>query len=142
MTAAAARRSDTARGVARRRRREVLARIAAEPIDVPRLTPEELATLAAEYRDETGVVGGRLVAGNADPCGLDRLKVNFLRHRLARYEELLKGLHGGTGRAAADELLQRRVYGAIAEAYPFLAGECERQLSERAEKRMRARPST
>jgi hypothetical protein len=34
-------------------------------------------------------------------------------------------------RIAAEELLRRRVYAAITEAYPLLAQECERRLSER-----------
>ncbi|WP_427923125.1 hypothetical protein [Streptomyces sp. cg40] len=154
VTAAAARRSAAARSVAarvvaarvvaRRRRREVLTRIATEPIDVPRLAPQELAALAVEYRDRRDGAeacerpgqgplpdSGHRAAGSTDPGGLDRWKVDCLRHRLARYEELLKGLHGGAGRAAAEELLRRRVYAAIAETYPLLARECERQLSER-----------
>ncbi|WP_329247586.1 hypothetical protein OG223_14575 [Streptomyces sp. NBC_01478] len=135
VTAAAVRRSAVARLVARRRLREVLARIAAEPIDVPRLAPRELAVLAVEYRDRWDGAAGTV--GSADPGGLDRLdrldrwKVDYLRHRLAPCEELLKGLHGGAGWAAAEELLRQRVYAAIAEAYPFLAPECERQVAER-----------
>lgn len=133
VAAAAARRSAAARVAARRRRREVLARIAAEPIDVPRLAPHKLAALAVEHRDRRDEEQayerrGPLPEGAA---GLDRWKVDYLRHRLARYDELLSGLHGGAGRVAAEELLRRRVYAAIREAYPLLAQECERQLSER-----------
>jgi hypothetical protein len=133
VAAAAARRSAAARVAARRRRREVLARIAAEPIEVPRLAPHKLAALAVEHRDRRDEERayqrrGPLPEGAA---GLDRWKVDYLRHRLARYDELLSGLHGGAGRVAAEELLRRRVYAAIREAYPLLAQECERQLSER-----------
>ena len=129
VTAAAVRRSAAARVVARRRLREVLARITAEPIDVPRLAPRELAALAVEYRDRRdGALG---TVGSADPGGLDRWKVDCLRHQLARYDELLDGLYGGAGWAAGEELLRRRVYAAIAEAYPVLAREYERQLSGR-----------
>lgn len=142
VAAAAARRSAAARVAARRRRREVLARITAEPIDVPRLAPHKLAALAVEHRDRRdeerayerrGPLPEAAAArgGSADATGLDRWKVDYLRHRLARYDELLSGLHGGTGRVAAEELLRRRVYAAISEAYPLLAQECERQLPER-----------
>lgn len=120
VSAAAARRSAAARIAARRRRREVLARIAAEPIDVPRLAPQKLTALAVEHRDRQGQVPD-------DAASLDRWKVDYLLHRLARYDELLSGLHGGAGRVAAEESLRRRVYAAIAEAYPFLARECERR---------------
>jgi hypothetical protein len=139
--AAAARRSTAAKAAAQRRRREVLARIAAEPVDVPLLAPDKLAALAVEHRDhrhadrthergEHVPVPDAATVRDAVPDALDRWKVAYLRHRLTRYDELLGGLYGVTGRAAAEELLRRRVYAAIAEAYPDLAQECERQLYE------------
>lgn len=141
VSAAAARRSAAARAAALRRRREVVARIAAEPLDVPRLTAQRLAEPAAEHRDrqDTRRASGRwrhatgpAMTQNAGPrAALDRWKVDYLRHRLTRYDELLDGLHSSTGRAAAEELLHRRIYAAIAEAYPDLARECERQSGER-----------
>jgi hypothetical protein len=138
VSAAAARRSVAARDAAQRRRREVLARIAAEPIDVPRLPPDTLAALAVEHRhrrdEERGYVArghttDPAVAERADPAALDRWKVDCLRHRLTRCAELLDGLRGSAGRATAEELLRRRVYAAISEVYPDLARECERRLS-------------
>ncbi|WP_246101061.1 hypothetical protein [Streptomyces cyaneus] len=139
-SAVAARRSAAARAAALRMRREVLARIAAEPIDVPLLAPDRLAALAVEHRNrldgERALWRWRHVAtpttvDSAEPCALDRWKVDYLRHRLTRYDEILDELYGRTGRAAAEELLQRRVYAAISKAYPHLAQECERQLRER-----------
>jgi hypothetical protein len=131
VAAAAARRSAVAKAAAYRRRREVLTRIAAEPIDVPRLAPDRLATLAVEHRDRQGEERlGPAGVEDADPSALARWKVNYLRHQLTRYGELLDGLHASTGRAAAEALLRRRVYAAIEEAYPDLAQECERQLAE------------
>ncbi|MEU2285077.1 hypothetical protein ABZ614_24575 [Streptomyces sp. NPDC013178] len=141
VAAAAARRSAAARAAALRRRREVLARIAAEPLEVPRLAADRLAAAAVEHRNRrdgervgerwSQVPGPPATVESADSDALVRWKVTYLRHRLTRYDELLDGLHAGTGRAAAEELLRRRVYAAIAEAYPELAQECERRLSER-----------
>lgn len=134
VSAAAVRRSAAARVAARRRLREVLARIAAEPIDVPRLTPHRLAALAAERQGLGRLPGSPGTGGSVDPVVLDRRKVDYLLHQLSRYDELLDGLdglHWGAGRVAAEELLRRRIYAAIVEAYPLLAQECERQLSER-----------
>ncbi|MFJ3668537.1 hypothetical protein ACIPSE_19045 [Streptomyces sp. NPDC090106] len=136
VAAAAARRSAAARAVALRRRREVLARIATEPIDVPRLSPEQLTALAVDHhtrldgerarrRDEPAAAGG------VEPARLARWKVDYLCHRLTRHGELLAGLQGATGRAAAEELLTRRICAAVSEAYPELAAECERRLRER-----------
>ncbi|WP_234381776.1 hypothetical protein [Streptomyces dysideae] len=140
VAAAAARRSAGARAAALRRRRAVLARIAAEPVDMPRLAPRELAALAVEHRNRRdeeraswrrGHVAAPATVASAEPGALERWQVDYLRHRLTRYDELLAELHGSTGRAAAEELLRRRVHAAIAEAYPELAQECERQLRER-----------
>jgi len=120
VAAVTARRSATVRDAALRRRREVLARIAAEPIDVPVLAPERLAALAIEHRDRQ----------DGTPGSLDRWKVDYLRHRLARHDDLLDELSGRTGRATAERLLRHRLYAAIAQAYPELAQECEHRSRE------------
>ena len=113
---------------------------AAEPVDVPRLTPERLAAAAVEHhrsrRDRERAYGASdqvpdpATVEHTEPGALARWKVNYLRHGLTRYDELLDGLYASTGRAVAEELLRRKVYAAIAEAYPDLARECERQLRE------------
>ncbi|KMS69033.1 hypothetical protein ACM01_36595 [Streptomyces viridochromogenes] len=139
-SAAAARRSAAARAAALRRRREVLARIAAEPIEVPRPAPDRLAALAVEHRNRLdeeralwrkGHVADPATVDSAEPRALDRWKVDYLRHRMTRYDGILAELSGRTGRAAAEELLRHRIYAAISQAYPALARECERRLRER-----------
>ncbi|MEY9990544.1 hypothetical protein ABIE67_002576 [Streptomyces sp. V4I8] len=139
-SAAAARRPAAARAAALHRRREVLLRIAAEPIEVPRLAPDRLAALAVEHRNRLeeertswrwGHVPDPATVDGADPHALARWKVDYLRHRLTRYDKILDELYGRTGRAAAEELLRHRFYAAIAKAHPALARECERQLRER-----------
>ncbi|MFB8405315.1 hypothetical protein [Streptomyces sp. NPDC055912] len=55
--------------------------------------------------------------------------MSYLRHALARYEALLDGLYGETGRGEAERLLRRRLYEAIGEAYPTLAQECRRRAA-------------
>lgn len=145
VAAAATRRSGAAKAADRRRRREVRGRISAEPVDVPRLAPDRLAALAVEHhrRREAERAHGRWGPPVADPAApidgadaevdartLQRWKVDYLRRRLARYDDVLDELYGRTGRAA-EELLRRRVYAAIAGAYPDLAGECERRPRER-----------
>ncbi|MFC9847835.1 hypothetical protein ACFWFF_11625 [Streptomyces sp. NPDC060223] len=221
----AARRSDLVRAALERRRQEVLERIRAEPIDVPRLDPGKLALRAMEHRarKEYAALDGdgsmspgpiapappgpasRPTPGRTGPTAPGRpglttheptrptpreptrptppeprdrpispepadrrvspspapgegvsptdasidapgvrpqlasgghraslapWKVDYLRHRLAHYDRLLDGLPGHgrfSARATAVALLQRRILEAIAEAYPALAEECERQ---------------
>jgi hypothetical protein len=40
---------------------------------------------------------------------------------------VLDGLYGLIGRAKASQLIRERILDAIAEAYPWLVGECRRQ---------------
>ncbi|MFE0648367.1 hypothetical protein ACFVZH_07240 [Streptomyces sp. NPDC059534] len=131
---------------AERRRAAVLAAIRAEPIDVPRLPGPELERRAVRHRHaltgrspgarqpsgpRTGPPGGTAPAGpRGAPAGsLVRWQVSYLRHALSRYEALLDGLYGATGRGEAERLLRRRLYEAIAAAYPALADECRRRIA-------------
>ncbi|MGW2013697.1 hypothetical protein [Streptomyces sp. NPDC001927] len=123
-------RSAAAEAGAERRRRAVLAAIRAEPITVPRLPAAELERRAVRHRQPLGARGP---GGPGGPAGgvvagaLVRWQVTYLRHALARYETLLDGLFGSTGRAEAERLLRARLYEAIGAAYPHLARECRRR---------------
>jgi len=135
-----ARRSEAVRNAVRRRRLEILERIRTEPIEVPRLEPGKLALRAVEHRARQEAVAGGLIelAGGDSAQGTGRAslapwKVDYLRHRMSHYHQLLEGLPGGerdSGRAEAEELLRRRICAAIAEAYPPLEQECERQTRD------------
>ncbi|MEV3992566.1 hypothetical protein AB0J57_27010 [Streptomyces sp. NPDC049837] len=145
-SAAAGRSAAAARAAAERRRQAVLAAIRAEPIRVPLLPEPELERRAVRHRRLLG--GGPNAPGagagsagygpepepGAGPApgpgtagALVRWQVDYLRHVLRRYDALLDGLYGATGRAEAERLLRERVYGAIARAYPRLAAECARR---------------
>lgn len=137
VSAVAARRSAEVRAALQRRRREVLARITAERLEVPRLAPARLAVLAVGYRqrgerecESRGHAGDAAAADGAEAGILDRWKVDYLCHRMTRHDDVLAGLRDSAGRAAAEVLWRRRVYAAIAEAYPDLARECERQVRQ------------
>ncbi|MGA5702334.1 hypothetical protein [Peterkaempfera bronchialis] len=138
--AAAARRSAAAREAAARRRREVLDRIVAEPVEVPRLSRDELAEQAVRHRnrrdrerawDRPDHVPRPAVAATTDAAALARWQVDYLRHRLTGYDALLDGLYGSAGRTEAAQLLRERIHDAIAGTYPELAAECRRRLAER-----------
>ncbi|MFD5770873.1 hypothetical protein ACFWIN_34270 [Streptomyces sp. NPDC127049] len=115
------------------RRSAVLAAIRAAPIEVPRLPAAELERRAVRHRHlmtarGPGAAPGR--KGVPAPGGsLVRWQVGYLRQALARYGTLLDGLYGDTGRHEAERLLRRRLYEAIAAAYPALAGECARRIA-------------
>ncbi len=125
---AGARRSAAAGVLAERRRAAVLAAVRAEPIEVPRLPAAELERRAARHRHlltPRGPDGDGLAADGS----LVRWQVGYLRQALARYETLLDGLYGDLGRREAERLLGRRLYAAIAAAYPALARECARRIA-------------
>ncbi|MGW8767531.1 hypothetical protein ACWGN5_34120 [Streptomyces sp. NPDC055815] len=136
-TAALCRSRASAAGVhAERRRAAVLTAIRAQPIEVPRLPGPELERRAMRHRHLLGArsPGPRREAvppeSTPAPAGaLVRWQVSYLRHALARYESLLDGLYGETGRGEAERLLRRRLYEAIAAAYPPLAQECRRRIA-------------
>ncbi|MFD3662461.1 hypothetical protein ACFWVF_17960 [Streptomyces sp. NPDC058659] len=126
-------RSAAAGVYAARRRAAVLTAIRAAPIEVPLLPGPELERRAVRHRH---LLGGRSPGRTgAEPDGalkdgaLTRWQVSYLRHALSRYESLLDGLYGETGRGDAERLLRRRLYEAIAAAYPALAHECLRRIA-------------
>ncbi|WP_329278366.1 hypothetical protein [Streptomyces sp. NBC_01451] len=143
MSESSARRSAAVRNAVQRRRSEVLERIRTEPIEVPRLDPGKLALRAVEHRARQEAAAGGPTepddgdsapdTGHAGRASLTPWKVDYLRHRMSHYEQLLDGLPGGerdSGRAEAAELLHRRICAAIGEAYPPLEQECERRTRD------------
>ncbi|MDV9192745.1 hypothetical protein R6L23_31815 [Streptomyces sp. SR27] len=137
-------RSAAAGAYAERRQPAVLTAIRAEPIEVPRLPGPELERRAGRHRQllgarSPGTKQGAATTASAPPSApaspgvpsgaLVRWQVSYLRQALSRYEALLDGLYGETGRGEAERLLRWRLYEAIAAAYPALAGECRRRIA-------------
>ena len=57
----------------------------------------------------------------------DRMTVNYLRHKQTSYEEELKEFKGVVGVGEAYLIVRNRILDLIAETYPPLQAECERQ---------------
>ena len=68
---------------------------------------------------------------NSDKFFLDRIAVNFIRHDLTSYDHSLEIIAGKVGASLALAEIRRKVYAALAEAYPVYAEECKRQLERR-----------
>ncbi len=58
---------------------------------------------------------------------LDRIAVNYLRHQLSNYDEMLYEIFGKVGVAEAYAVINRKIYTKIAATYPELKEEAERQ---------------
>lgn len=67
----------------------------------------------------------------SDRAFLDRITVNYLRHNVTDYDDMLQELRGRVGVRDAEDLFRERVYEAIASRFPELAEECGRQLRHR-----------
>ena len=126
--AAGQRRAATGLKVAEVRRQATLDWVQGIRVRVPVLEKDELYRQARrsyealwESRDDPRTTAG------ADGTFLDRIAVNFLRHECTRYEALLDDAGGRIGRAEAEVAIRQKVLRCIAEAYPYLAAECERQ---------------
>jgi hypothetical protein len=103
-------------------------------IEVPILGREKLVHLACESyntraseRDVERGQDDRYASSDSAPAFLARITVNYIRHRLTRYEAALYAQFGKVGVEDAVAAIRSKVYGAIATAYPDLAEECERQ---------------
>lgn len=140
LRARASRRSEAAKAAAERRRGETLAGVERLRIVIPALEWDVLARRAVAHRNRRDVerawdrfdhVPTPARLEDVDGSTLRRWVVNYLRHCLTSYDAALEELFGKVGRASGTSLLQRRIYAAIAEAYPVLAEECQRQLHER-----------
>jgi hypothetical protein len=68
---------------------------------------------------------------SADPAALQRWAVKYLRHVETDYDWLLDSVTGRVGVAEARRLIGERVLNAIAHQYPYLAGQCARQETDR-----------
>ena len=67
---------------------------------------------------------------HSDPDFLDRITVNYIRHDLTEYENCLADVKGKPGENEAHRIIRERVLDEIADNYPWLAGECSRQISK------------
>ena len=108
--------------------------LAALTILVEELEWEDLVSCAADHYN-TGPKGNddNWIDASSPPEVLHRHMVNYLRHQMTDYEELLRQKSGRVGSDEAYLELNRKIYDAISEMYPKLADECERQMSRKEE---------
>jgi hypothetical protein len=137
--AAARRRSKTAKMVARSKARDVVAaaeklHVSVEVLDDAQVRSLALASYNAArefFADLNEDYDWQPADADADPAFLERITVNYIRHELTDYDRELERVAGQVGVGAATAVIRRRVYEAIAEAYPQYADECRRQWRRR-----------
>ena len=103
-------------------------------IEINTISTEELTRLACEaYNDLWEGHHGfsrkewKMANVTDDHLFIRRITVNYLRHEVSPYEGTLKSLFGMVGVREGSKLIKERVLDRIAEAYPHLNSECNRQ---------------
>jgi hypothetical protein len=67
---------------------------------------------------------------HADQETQERWQVNYIRHKLTKYDAICESLFNQVGKENAHTLLKNKVLDKIAETYPELAEECENQKTK------------
>jgi hypothetical protein len=68
---------------------------------------------------------------NSDSNFLNRITVNYIRHEMTDYEELLFETFGIVGKHLAINIIRRKIYDTIKNNYAWLSEECEKQMKIR-----------
>ena len=126
-------RRDAAQKVADLKKQETLSEFDSIKIEVPIMPHKELKKLAKKEYEERQLDRGNydVDLSYADRDFIDRIKVNYLRHELTEYDSLLCETSGRYGKLEAKKLIRRKIFNAIADAYPNLRKECMKQLDNK-----------
>lgn len=114
----------------KRKKEQNLAYIATLPIKISDL-PKNYKRLALDSCIEA-IPYWRFEKGNCDipSVATDRIVVNYIRHQLTEYEEILvEKINGIVGTQEAYIILKTRILNLIAEKYPQFKVECDLQIS-------------
>lgn len=107
----------------------LLAEVKQVTISVQRLPRKKLCDEACWHYNmrqlDRGQIGEASRLSNRE--FLERIQVNYIRHQLSEYDGELKKLFRRVGKTEAYDILRRKVFDAIIDAYSYLRDECERQ---------------
>ncbi|GBF49434.1 hypothetical protein LPTSP4_09470 [Leptospira ryugenii] len=92
-------------------------------VEIPILPERKLFKLAIENYNENQMARGnfhKFANLDSDTDFLHRITVNYIRHVLTDYEMKLQEIKRRVGSGTAYEMLRKKVFTAIKEAYPYL----------------------
>jgi len=92
-------------------------------------------SLAIEFENRGREFDFTEATENSSEQFLNRLMVNYLRHHLTKYEYEINNLFGKVGNEEVYLVLFEKVLKAIANTYPFLSDECERQIEAKLQRK-------
>lgn len=103
----------------------------ADFISVDMLSPEELRVQTLRAKQQWYNAHDRFEyvrdAENANEETIHRWEVNYLRHRMSDYDSMLDDSYDRVGWRECANLFRDVLFDRIAQVYPFLSEECERQ---------------
>lgn len=109
------------------------------------LSKQKLQDFAIKHFEELEIErhvrsGGKYTAetvtSRRSPDFIKRITVNFLRHAGTSYDSELDKYFSSIGVNQAKDIVREHVYDIIATEYPYLKGECDRQLAVRRERQL------
>jgi len=100
-------------------------------ITVPEMPRDKVTALACRHYNMRSRDDDMPADKNSDEAFLERISVNYLRHQMSSYERQLMAVYGKVGVEEGVRIIRRKVYAAIAAAYPYFDGECKRQKEYR-----------
>lgn len=122
------RRSESGKEAAVRQDELIRRQVRSVPVRIPEFDDDELTERAcAHYNSRSWEFRA---SPDSDRDFLDRIEVNYLRHERSDYEARLDSLFGQVGRRKAGAVVRNRILDAIADVYPHLDAECDRQRAE------------
>jgi hypothetical protein len=133
-------RRERGRETAERLKRELLEKLATMEVEIVKLEESELLERAINHfnrrrwhKTDDYDVFEPVASVDSDSGFLERITVNYIRHNLTSYDRLLREQAGKIGVRETGPVIKRTIFNRIAEAYPHLREECERQLAARVE---------
>ncbi|EKH6498526.1 MULTISPECIES: hypothetical protein [Enterobacterales] len=97
-----------------------------------------LETLAISHYESRGCKPRALGKGHSirrkgknTDAFLARIKVNYVRQLLSNYDHDKENAYRSSGQEREASCMSQQLYSAIAQHYPSLAAECERQIAQR-----------
>lgn len=136
----AALRARTDAAKSQQKRKKLLEQVEEMQVVVSHLSPRELVPRAIvaynEYHQERMWQYGYQYApahAGCDKRFLQRIAVNYIRHELTHYDEVIERLSQAPAMAQARNAIRRRIYYEIIKVYPQYTDECLRQQAFREE---------
>lgn len=119
-------RAENARKAVETKKKNLLAKVSRWNIELEKMPYDHVVANAIKSYKQFHIYSD-INFKKCDTDFLNRISVNYLRHELSSYDLLLMKLFGDVGKEEAYDILNQKIYDKIAECYPALEKECQKQ---------------